>query len=65
MNQNTMHVMRPVKRETLSARQYKRLAQTKPHLIERVRFVPPSLGGVGFGRFDVAYTIPTLRHAHE
>ncbi|PAT31895.1 hypothetical protein CLI92_08985 [Vandammella animalimorsus] len=61
MKQRPMHIMRPVKREVLSARQYQKLAQTQPHLIERSRFIPPSIGSPGFGRFDVVYSVPMLR----
>lgn len=61
MKHPPLQIMRPVKREVLTVRQYQRLAQTQPHLIERSRFIPPSIGSPGFGRFDVAYSVPMLR----
>lgn len=55
--------MTPVKRESVSAAEFVRIVKTRPNSIARSRFVAPRLGERGFGRFDVEYTMPLLRHA--
>ena len=48
--------VRPVRTETLSAREDLKLQETSPGLIERAEFVPPRQGDRGFGRFVVRYS---------
>lgn len=48
--------VRPVRSETISAKEYLRLVAESPTLIERAQFVPPKQGTAGFGSFFVRYT---------
>lgn len=53
----------PVTRETVSAQEFLRLTRGGGRSIKRSRFVPPTLGARGFGRFEVVYSVPVLRTA--
>ena len=61
----TPHIidMTPVRRETVSAAEFVRIVNERPHAIARSRFEAPRLGERGFGRFEVEYTTPILRNA--
>lgn len=48
--------VRPVRSETISAKEYLKLQAENPTLIERAEFIPPILGFSGFGMFQVRYT---------
>lgn len=48
--------VRPVRSETLTAKEYLRLLKDSPGLIDRAEFLPPRQGGSDFGRFQVKYT---------
>ena len=52
----------PVKQETVSAKEFARLSIDSPHLIARSRYVAPTFGRRDFGRFEVRYTVPILKH---
>lgn len=52
----------PVKEEILSSKEFVRLSEKSPHLIAKSRFLLPEIGKRGFGRFEVRYTVPMLRH---
>ena len=52
----------PVKQETLSAKEFLRLSTDSPHLIAGSRYVAPAIGRHDFGRFEVRYTVPILKH---
>ena len=51
-----------VKQEVVSAEEFVRLSKDAPHLIAKSRFVPPAIGAKHFGRFEVRYTVPILKH---
>jgi hypothetical protein len=46
----------PVRSETISVKEYLKLQAECPALIKRAEFVPPRIGGKGFGSFFVKYT---------
>ncbi|UXC19155.1 MULTISPECIES: hypothetical protein [Comamonas] len=48
--------VRPVRSELLSAKEFLKLADEEPTLIEKVEFRPPAPGRKGFGEFFVNYT---------
>lgn len=48
--------VRPVRRETLSPKDYLKLMAENPMLVERAEFIPPAQGERDFGLFDVRYT---------
>lgn len=52
----------PVKREIVSAREFRKIVRDRPHTISKSRFVSPNIGEADFGRFEVVYTIPILKH---
>ena len=52
--------VRPVRSEVISAREFIKLTEDDPTLIEKVEFQPPRPGKSGFGNFFVHYT--RLRH---
>lgn len=47
--------VRPVRSETLSAKEYLRLLKDSPGLIDRAQFMPPRVGASDFGNFVVRY----------
>lgn len=53
--------VRPVRSETITAREYRRLIEKSPGLIERAQFIPPTTGHKGFGKFFVRYSRPRHR----
>lgn len=53
----------PVRREVVSAAEFLRISREQPHLVARSRFIPPATGQRDFGRFEVQYAVPMLRHA--
>lgn len=53
----------PVRREVVSALEFRRISSEQPHLVARSRFIAPTPGQRDFGRFEVQYTVPMLRHA--
>ena len=55
----------PVRREVVSAAEFRRISSEQPHLVARSRFIAPTLGRRDFGRFEVQYTVPILRHAES
>lgn len=56
MNKPFVVDVRPVRSETISAKEYLRLQTENPTLIERAEFIPPMPGIPGFGVFHVRYT---------
>ena len=52
----------PIREETVSAKEFLRLSTESPHLIARSRYVAPTIGRQDFGRFEVRYTVPMLKH---
>lgn len=48
--------VRPVRSETLSAKEYMQLSKDSPGLIGRAEFIPPRQGSSDFGKFLVRYT---------
>lgn len=48
--------VRPVKSETISAKDYLKLLAENPTLVSRAEFVPPKPGKDGFGAFLVHYS---------
>ncbi len=49
-----------VSRENLSAYEFLTTVKRNPENIKSVSFVPPVIGGKGFGSFDVQYNTPRL-----
>lgn len=52
----------PVRRETLTPTEFRKLLKDSPELIARSRFVSPIIGKDDFGRFDVQYTTPQSKN---
>lgn len=50
-----IRTFKPVKSRVISAAEYLALATTKPDNIESSRFIPPAIGGKGFGRFKITF----------
>lgn len=57
---NTIDVF-PVKEEFLRPEEFLELVEKNPALIERSTFMPPKLGGKGFGSIHVQYSRPRYR----
>lgn len=53
----------PVRREILTPAEFLRLSKESPHLIQRSKFVTPTIGGRDFGGFEVHYSVPLLKRA--
>lgn len=55
-------LLTPKKVRNVSAQEFLNEAKksTVNHNIENVQFVPPKIGGKGFGSFQIKYKIPTL-----
>lgn len=53
--------VRPVHKETISAKEFVQLVKDRPLSIARSRFVMPDLGTRSFGGFEVEYTVPILK----
>lgn len=51
----------PIRTEVVSPAEYLRIARESPHLIERSRFVAPTIGKRDFGGFELKYVVPVLR----
>jgi hypothetical protein len=51
----------PVEQETLSARDFLKLARDNPSVIKQSNIVPGVLGSKSFGAFNVTYTRPIYR----
>lgn len=57
-----MEICTPVKVETLSAKEYKKMMESpNANLVESIRFILPKPGKSGFGKFVVEYKIPILK----
>lgn len=54
-------LLRPIKTERLTAIKFLEISE-KSNNIEKSRFIPPKLGSKGFGKFEVTYRIPELKH---
>lgn len=48
--------VRPVRSENLTPKEYLKIIQSDPTLIDRSQFVPPTPGIQGFGHFFVRYS---------
>jgi hypothetical protein len=48
--------VRPVRSENISVKEYLRLIESSPGLIEKAQFVAPIQGKKGFGMFSVKYS---------
>lgn len=53
--------VRPVRSETISAKEYLKLMAENPTVVNRAEFVPPKPGNRGFGAFLVHYARPRHR----
>jgi hypothetical protein len=54
-------LLRPIKTEQVTAIQFLTISK-KSNNIEKSRFIPPSLGDKDFGKFEITYRIPELKH---
>jgi hypothetical protein len=52
--------VRPVRSETITAKEYFRLIESSPGLVEKAQFIAPVQGKKGFGTFNVRYS--RVRH---
>lgn len=55
----------PVRREIVSASEFRRLVAVDPFNIARSRFISPKVGQKDFGRFEVEYSVPVLKQFAE
>ncbi|MCF8156421.1 MAG: hypothetical protein K9K35_10485 [Rhodoferax sp.] len=51
----------PVREELLKPEEFLDLVERNPSMIERSTFIPPKLGGPGFGFIQVQYSRPKYR----
>lgn len=51
----------PVFSEKLSAEAFRRLIIESPSMVKSSRIIPPTLGGKGFGSFEVVYSRPIYK----
>lgn len=58
-----MKALTPHKERLISAQEYLKETQKHAQNIASVRFIPPKVGGRGFGKFYVEYKIPVLVEA--
>ncbi len=58
-----MQVVGPIRRETVSSREYLQILERQRSNIRRVDIVPARLGSTGFGRIRVEYKTPILKNA--
>lgn len=47
--------LKPVKSRVVSAEEYQTLIDKRRDNIESSRFIPPKIGGKGFGKFQVTF----------
>ena len=48
----------PVTQSRVSASDFLEISEKTPDNIREVRFIPPRIGGKGFGCFDVKFSMP-------
>jgi hypothetical protein len=65
MKRRSPALLKPVRREVVSPAEFQRIVRESPHLIERSRFVSPTIGKRDFGSFELHYSVPVLRPAEE
>lgn len=53
----------PVSDEIVTAAEYLVVAESKNDNIKETRFIPPTIGERGFGKFKVTYRHPVLKEA--
>lgn len=54
-------LLRPIKTEQVTAIQFLIITE-KSNNIEKSRFIPPRVGSNDFGKFEITYRIPELKH---
>ncbi len=55
-----MKSLTPVKERQIGAQELLKETARRRDNIESIRFIPPKIGGKGFGTFRISYKIPTL-----